>query len=254
MSVINKYLFQILILIFTLGWWFGYSFFDYWPYYCIILAVFITYISIGSFSLKSQIFISSLYKKTNTDGLISLTFDDGPCPNTLKVLEILKRENQKATFFCIGHKIEEHPEIFEKIIAHGHEVGNHSYSHHNLSPLFPIDNIHQEISKTNELIEGKTGKINGLYRPPFGVMTPKIAEVVRQLKLNVIGWSIRSLDTVRTPDQTINHINGRLKSGDVVLLHDDREDCPYIVEEVIRFMKKNAMKSVSISELFQLKV
>ena len=125
---------------------------------------------------------------------ISLTFDDGPGIYTLEILDLLKKYNVKATFFCIGKNIEMYPEIIKQIIDEGHLIGNHSYGH---SPFFDFYNakkIIEEIQKTDTLLEKLTSKKINFFRPPYGVTTPSIRRAIKITGHKVIGWNIRSLD------------------------------------------------------------
>ncbi|TEB41353.1 polysaccharide deacetylase family protein, partial [Flavobacterium circumlabens] len=125
---------------------------------------------------------------------IALTFDDGPGPFTVEVLELLKKYNANATFFCIGKNIENHPEIVKQIIEEGHLVGNHSYSHSKFFDFYNAAAITKELQKTDSLLEKFTpGKVK-FFRPPYGVTTPSIRRALKITGHQVIGWNIRSLD------------------------------------------------------------
>ncbi|WP_278011707.1 polysaccharide deacetylase family protein [Flavobacterium gyeonganense] len=93
-----------------------------------------------------------------TEKKIALTFDDGPSVYTLEVLEILKKYNAKATFFCIGKNIETHPEILQKVIDEGHLFGNHSYSHSKFFDFYNAKKITEDLQKTDRLLEKLTSK------------------------------------------------------------------------------------------------
>ncbi|WP_244285442.1 polysaccharide deacetylase family protein [Flavobacterium araucananum] len=189
-----------------------------------------------------------------TEKKIALTFDDGPSKFTLDVLELLKKYDARATFFCIGKNIETHPEIVKKIIEEGHLVGNHSYSH---SPFFDFYNakkIREEIQKTDDLLEKYTsGKIN-FFRPPYGVTTPSIRRALEKTKHKVIGWNIRSLDG-GTKNQSLifNRIIKRVSPGGIVLLHDTASHSVLVLEQFLQFLQQNNYKVISIEELLNLK-
>lgn len=185
---------------------------------------------------------------------IALTFDDGPGPFTLEVLELLKKYNAKATFFCIGKNIEIHPEIVKQIIAEGHLVGNHSYSH---SPFFDFYNaaaITEELQKTDSLLEKFTpGKIN-FFRPPYGVTTPSIRRALKITEHQVIGWNIRSLDGgTKDQDLIFNRIIKRISPGGIVLLHDTASHSVLVLERFLQFLQQNNYKVISTEELLNLK-
>src|ERR1700719_4529684 len=102
---------------------------------------------------------------------IAMTFDDGPSSaNTPRLLEILKQRNIKATFFLIGQNVAANPDIVRRILAEGHEVGNHSWTHPQLSKLSD-DRVTAEITKTQDAIKDASGFTPTLLRPPYGAIT-----------------------------------------------------------------------------------
>ncbi|MCD4793433.1 MAG: polysaccharide deacetylase family protein [Bacteroidales bacterium] len=171
---------------------------------------------------------------------IHLTFDDGPDPNTTpKILKVLKKYNKKATFFCIGEKIEKHPEILKQIAEQGHEIGNHSYSHSYYFDFFRTSKVIKELDKTNKLIKKISGKDCIIFRPPFGVTNPNIAKAVKKLNLETIGWSIRSLDTVKDKKTVLKRLE-KAKPGNIVLFHDTKTNTVEILEEFLRLKNKKS--------------
>jgi len=159
--------------------------------------VFSLIIALGTYYLRFQYFLPSISKLNNKEKTISLTFDDGPNEKvTPLLLEILKKHNVKAMFFCIGRNIERNFEITKSIVDQGHVLGNHTYSHSNTFALTSYKNVASEIIRTNELIESITKQQTIYFRPPFGVTNPIIAKVVAHNRIKVIGWSFRSFDTI----------------------------------------------------------
>jgi peptidoglycan/xylan/chitin deacetylase (PgdA/CDA1 family) len=189
-----------------------------------------------------------------TEKKIALTFDDGPSIFTLEILELLKKYDAKATFFCIGKNIETHPEIIKQIITEGHLVGNHSYSH---SPFFDFYNakkITAEIQKTDTLLEKFTSKKINFFRPPYGVTTPSIRRALKITGHKVIGWNIRSLDGgTKNQNLIFNRIIKRVSPGGIVLLHDTASHSVLVLEQFLRFLQQNNYKVISIEELLNLK-
>lgn len=201
-------------------------------YFLIPILTYLTILFFGVKNICSQFFLKSKCKSEDKSK-IHLTFDDGPSPETTpKILNVLKKHNQKATFFCIGHKIEKHPEIVKQIIEQGHEVGNHSYSHSNFFDFWGSKKIISEIEQTNKLIKEITEKDCNIFRPPFGITNPHIALSVKNLKMKVIGWSIRSLDTVKTKQKVLQRIKNA-KNGDIILFHDTKEQTVEILDEFL---------------------
>ncbi len=165
---------------------------------------------------------------------IQLSFDDGPHPTiTPQILRILKKYNQKALFFCIGKNIEKYPETAKQIVQEGHKIGNHSYSHAYTFDFFSVKKVQKELQKTNEIIEKITGTECTVFRPPYGVTNPNIAKAVKNLNMQAVGWSIRSLDTLGDKESIKNRIK-KAKPGDIILFHDTKENTPEILEDFLR--------------------
>lgn len=184
---------------------------------------------------------------------MALTFDDGPNENTLSILDILKKNNVNATFFCIGKNIEKHPGILKRIMEEGHVVGNHSYSHSNFFDFYRKKRLIAEIRKTDALIESISGKKVQLFRPPYGVTNPSIRRALEVTKHKVIGWNIRSLDGILKDEKIIfARIKKRIAPGGIVLLHDTSHTVA-ILERLMLYLEENEYKVVSIEELLNIK-
>jgi peptidoglycan/xylan/chitin deacetylase (PgdA/CDA1 family) len=209
-----------------------------------LLIPFIIYsfsVFLGVKNICSQFFLN-VQCVSDDKSKIHLTFDDGPHPIiTPQILEVLKSHNQKAIFFCIGKNIEQYPEIIKQIIEQGHEIGNHSYSHSIGFDFMSTKKVSTELEKTNDLIKQFTGKSNHLFRPPFGVTNPNIAKAVKQLGMKTIGWSIRSLDSVKSKPVIMKRIQ-KANLGDIVLFHDTKEHTLEILEEFLRSIGKESTK------------
>ncbi|OXG03398.1 peptidoglycan/xylan/chitin deacetylase (PgdA/CDA1 family) [Flavobacterium araucananum] len=241
----------LLLLLFLLNF---YVAINIW-WFVVIILIWLGINAIGSSRIASNYHLKAFCNNPlATEKKIALTFDDGPSKFTLDVLELLKKYDARATFFCIGKNIETHPEIVKKIIEEGHLVGNHSYSH---SPFFDFYNakkIREEIQKTDDLLEKYTsGKIN-FFRPPYGVTTPSIRRALEKTKHKVIGWNIRSLDG-GTKNQSLifNRIIKRVSPGGIVLLHDTASHSVLVLEQFLQFLQQNNYKVISIEELLNLK-
>lgn len=225
-------------------------------YFIALLFCWLVLTTIGSFHIKWNYHITSLNNNFKIDrGEVSITFDDGPNEQfTPLVLQLLKDYNVKATFFCIGKNIEANPELFKKIIAEGHSVGNHTYSHDTSFGFFKTTKVVNELLKTNAIIKEHSGLEARLFRPPFGVTNPRINRALRSIKLQSIGWSIRSFDTTsKSSEVIINSIKKSVKNGDVILLHDTSEKTVAILEQLLIFLREKHMVSVTIPTLFNIK-
>lgn len=220
--------------------------------YPFLLFVWFIITMLGSTLIGWNYHLSSLHRnKTIKENKIAITFDDGPDPEfTPKVLSLLKKYNTKATFFCIGRHIEANPELFRELIADGHTVGNHTYSHSNRFGFFSSDEVTSELTKTNAIVKELSGLDLRLYRPAFGVTNPNIKKALRLTKLTSIGWNKRSLDTTSFSEKTIlKRITRNLKKGDVILLHDTSSKSVAVLEHLLLFLQTKEIQSVTIGEL-----
>ncbi len=219
-------------------------------------AVWLAITAIGSFFIQMNYHLTSLnWNKNNTENSISLTFDDGPDPVfTPKTLDLLKKYQAKATFFCIGQKANQYPEIIQRIVAEGHTLGNHTFGHAVGFGFFGTNRVINELNLTHQTVAETTGLRMIMYRPAFGVTNPMIERAVKQLRLVSIGWSVRSLDTTsRSSGQVLRRITSQLKRGDVVLLHDTSQKTLVVLEQLLLFLQQKKLESVTVDQLLNLK-
>ncbi|PBJ12649.1 polysaccharide deacetylase family protein [Flavobacterium sp. ACN6] len=225
-----------------------------WCFFAVIF-IWIGINAFGSSRISSNYHVKAFCNNPlEKDKKIALTFDDGPSPYTLEVLELLKKYNAKATFFCIGTNIEKHPEIVKQIIAEGHLVGNHSYSHSKFFDFYTAKKITEEIQKTDALLEKFTSKKITFFRPPYGVTTPSIRRALKVTGHKTIGWNIRSLDGgTKNQELIFNRIIKRVSPGGIVLLHDTASHSVLVLEQFLQFLQQNNFEVISIEELLNLK-
>ena len=224
-----------------------------WWAFLLPLMLWITVAGLGSAFIASNYHVKALCKGTTTAKETAITFDDGPHPETEKVLDLLKQYEAKGTFFCIGSQIEKHPRIFKRIISEGHTVGNHSYSHSTSFGFFNTQKVLDEIQLTDVSIEKNTGKKAKLFRPPFGVTTPSIAGALKVSGHNTMGWNIRSLDTVIDDEEKIlERIKKRLAPGSIILLHDTSTKTVRVLEQLLIFLKEKNYEAITADRLLNI--
>lgn len=223
------------------------------PWSILIVGVFwLGLTSLGVFDIRLSYFIPVFYRKKTDDNTIALTFDDGPTSFTPAILDLLDRYDAKATFFCIGQQMEQYPEIVSRIHQEGHLIGNHTYSHSNFFGFFGSSKVKTEIHKTDLLIRKNTQKENQYFRPPFGITNPHIAKALKQTGHLVIGWNIRSLDTViGDKNKILDRITKKLKPGSIVLLHDTSEKTVAVLEQLLHVLEKKNYTLVTIEKLLK---
>jgi peptidoglycan/xylan/chitin deacetylase (PgdA/CDA1 family) len=188
----------------------------------------------------------------NVDGpYIAMTFDDGPSPETTpRLLDILKQRNIKATFFMIGQNAERNPAIVKRILAEGHEIGNHSWTHPQLSKLSD-DRVTEEINKTQNAIKDASGYTPVILRPPYGAITARQKEwIEKQFGLSVIIWSVDPFDWKRPGASVIEQrILAGARPGAIVLSHDIHKQTVDAMPATLDALAAKGFKFVTVSQL-----
>ncbi len=221
--------------------------------YILLFLLWAGLVALGAFHIALGFFGSNISKLRTSKSEILLSFDDGPDPvYTLQILEILKKHQAKAVFFCIGRKILEHPHIIKQIVAEGHLIGNHTFSHEIKFTNLPLVYVKKELSQTeNALTELGITSLK-LFRPPFGVTNPTIVAAAKAMNLKIIGWSKRSLDTVLIdPEKILIRISNNIQAGDIILFHDTIPITPQVLDT---FLQRTAQKGFSHDALETLKL
>jgi peptidoglycan/xylan/chitin deacetylase (PgdA/CDA1 family) len=155
-------------------------------------------------------------------GEIALTFDDGPDPElTPQVLDLLDRHGARATFFCIGERAAEHPEVVREIVRRGHAVENHSRGHRLTFACLGLGGMRREIESAQRTISEIAGRAPRFFRPPMGIRSPLLDPVLHATGLRLVSWTRRGFDTNRDDDAEVTGLLTRdLAAGDILLLHD----------------------------------
>jgi peptidoglycan/xylan/chitin deacetylase (PgdA/CDA1 family) len=151
-----------------------------------------------------------------------MTFDDGPDPSvTPALLDLLDELGVKATFFCIGRNVLEHPDLARRILQRGHEIGNHSFGHPWWLNFLRAGTMLNEMRHAQDAIASVTGEPPRFYRPPRGLTNIHVAKALRGIPLRVVGWDARALDQyARESDVVVRRILRSARDGSIVLLHD----------------------------------
>lgn len=163
---------------------------------------------------------------------IYLTFDDGPNPDSTEIiLDILKKQEVQATFFCLGEKVEKHQAIF-KLIQNNHAVGNHGYSHEN-GLFMNAKKFISNIDKAHELIKSP------FFRPPYGKINPFQYHVIKQ-KYNLVLWTDMpgDFDASVSKERLLKRLLNTIKPSRVVVLHDDRRVMDKLIYALPKFIEE----------------
>ena len=180
--------------------------------------------------------------------ILALSFDDGPDPtNTPKILDALKKENAKATFFVLGSQAQKYPNLIKRIAKEGHAIGNHSFSH---IAKTSVAGAVSELDKTNQAI----GFVPDMFRPPYGIRNGEMAKLALSRKMAVILWTITAADTATRDSKVIaNNIIFTPNPGDIALLHDGPGHLPTAnaVPTILKELKAKGWKFVTLPTLLQ---
>ncbi len=182
---------------------------------------------------------------------VALTFDDGPSAKlTPKLLDMLKQRGIKATFFLVGQNAAEYPDIVKREVAEGHEVGNHSWSHPQLTKL-SADGVAAQIEKTNAAIRTAIGHDPGVMRPPYGATNAKLDHRLNdQYGLKVILWDVDPLDwKYRNSARVEREILSQTKPGSIILVHDIHATSVAAMPDTLDALIAKGYKFVTVSEL-----
>ncbi len=187
---------------------------------------------------------------------IALTFDDGPHTKyTLEILDILKKYDATATFFIIGENAERNPEIIDKIIQAGCEVGNHTWSHAYLDKQSKED-VYNELLKTDELLEKLTGERPKVFRPPGGRANDSVLEIADLFGYTTVLWSKDTRDWSCPPvsDIILSALDNPV-DGDIILFHDynaKSSPTPKALTKILPKLLEQGYKTVTVSQLLNL--
>jgi peptidoglycan-N-acetylglucosamine deacetylase len=225
-----------------------------WWYFILLLGIRFLFLLVGSSFMQLNYHVKAYCRNPNEkEKKIALTFDDGPNEITLQILALLKKYNAKATFFCIGKNIEQHPEILKQTFDEGHVIGNHSFSHSNFFDFYRKNRVVKELRATNKIIEKIIGKKVRFFRPPYGVTNPSISKALAVTQHYVIGWNIRSMDGIIKNEKIIyNRIEKRITPGAIVLLHDTSLTTVSVLEQLLLFLRANKYEIVGVEELLNI--
>ncbi|AEY66855.1 putative xylanase/chitin deacetylase [Clostridium sp. BNL1100] len=180
--------------------------------------------------------------------MVALTFDDGPHPQyTVQILNSLKKYNGHATFFVVGNRAEKFPAVIKQISQNGNQIGNHTYSHTKLTKLSEAG-IKKEIKKTSDILQNIIQKKPSIIRPTYGSVNNRVKS---SAGAPLILWSIDTLDwKTKSKTTTVNKVVGKVKDGDIVLMHDLYKPTAQAAEAIIQNLTAKGYKLVTIDELY----
>jgi peptidoglycan-N-acetylglucosamine deacetylase len=224
----------------------------YWSgsiFYGSYLAIFIC----GLFLIRMNFFCKAICRGRAGQKRIALTFDDGPDPvATPPLLDVLKREEIPATFFCIGENVLAHPDLSRRIAAEGHLLGNHSYTHPWYINLLSRSALSHQLDQTQDAIQSGAGTRAKYFRPPSGMTGPMFPKALARAGLTLVGWDVRSLDTVLSPQKAVDRILRLARDGSIIVLHDGDAAPQRIIEIVTAAARELRARGFTFARLDQL--
>ena len=197
----------------------------------------------------------SIHRLPTRERRIALTFDDGPSNETPRFLELLSDLDVRATFFVCGQNVERRADVARAIVAAGHELGNHSYSHPVLLAHGPR-RVRDELTRTQRVIEDATGASPSLFRPPYGVRSPALSAVQRDLDLLAVHWTVIGNDWKWKSPRIVQRVLAAACPGGIICLHDghgareiaDRRQTLDAVREIVTELKRAGYDFVTVGE------
>lgn len=193
----------------------------------------------------TSLYSSAVWRFTETGRVVYLTFDDGPIPEmTPWVLDILRKENIRATFFCVGENVMKYPEVYRQILADGHSVGNHTYNHWQGLKHRDADYF-RNIEKAGEYIN------SDLFRPPHGWLKTSQYRFLKK-KFRIIMWDLITCDYDKrfSPEAVFRNITDFVRPGSIITFHDSIKAQPNLTEvlpRAIRWLKEQGYRFEAIS-------
>ena len=215
---------------------------------------------------RSRVFGASRYRGPGARRSIALTFDDGPSPGTLELLDYLAGQKVCATFFQCGANVARHPEIARAVHAAGHEIGNHTYTHARLAPRLgwqPVfrspQSIYEEFATTQALLQGQVGVCPRLLRAPYGLRWLGLRSAQRRLGLQGVMWTVIGHDWEWDAAAITELVLGKATAGGIVCLHDGRDIRPNpdigptleAVRRIVPELKRRGFCFETVSELLR---
>ena len=235
-----------------------------WPWWVLALpgAALVWLVADGMLRPRSSLFYPTFTHGVRSSGCVALTFDDGPDPVvTPQVLDVLARYRAHATFFVIGKALTAQPDLARRMLAEGHALGNHSWQHSRWQNFRQFRWQWRELEQGEQALAAlQGGERPYLYRPPVGLKRPELACAVWQRGLTLVAWSLHSRDTfARNPVCVARRVLGKIRAGDIVLLHDGhdragrrREHCVETVRLILDGLHARGERCVTVPELLQI--
>ncbi|MBA3827670.1 MAG: polysaccharide deacetylase family protein [Taibaiella sp.] len=229
----------------------------HWGIYLIIIIGLYTFaVVLGCIKISLSFFLPVYCNAKTQEKVVALSFDDGPDDKyTPLILEILKKYNVPATFFCIGKHIKGNEQLIKRMHDEGHAIGNHSYTHNFWFDVYSTKSMLAEMKYTDDDIKAIIGQKPLLFRPPYGVTNPNLSKAIKIGGYSPIGWSIRSMDTIaKNERKLLEGITEKINPGDIILLHDNISITASILSSLIEKIQQRGYRIIRLDKMLKLEV
>lgn len=221
----------------------------WWPI-ILFVPIYLVWVIYGSVTIHSNFFMDVVCS-VDKPKQIALTFDDGPDPeNTPRMLDLLDSKGVKGTFFLLGRNVTQHEGLTKEIRDRGHIVANHTDTHPLHWGLMSGKALEKEVVQTGIKIKKAIGLTPNFFRPPFGVINPRVVNMVKKLNLEVIGWDLRSRDGGPLKrDQIYKMVRQQLETSSILLFHDTNPETYFALERILDDCKNLGLEIVPLDQL-----
>ena len=226
------------------------------PLLTVAIALFYIVLCVGACFFPQMNFLGPVISRGSSGkNEVAVTFDDGPSEfTTMKILDLLDRYSVKATFFVSGCNARQFPDLISEIIRRGHSIGNHSMTHDPFVMLKSYHVLYREVNDAKRVLQ-KMGIDALTFRPPVGIINPKLPSILTHLGLVCVTFSCRARDAgnVRMKNLAVKILK-KVKGDDIILLHDKpprrpEDDLALEVEKILSGLISKGLRIVPLSEL-----
>lgn len=202
--------------------------------------------------LFSLTFLALPAKAAYGSRYVALTFDDGPSGiYTERLLDGLAIRGARCTFLLCGYRMEQYPELTQRIFSEGHEIGYHGYSHDSMESM-SRRSIAKELMDSQQLLPEDCDPV--FFRPPGGLVSDAVRQVAKARQLALLSWSVDPRDwAMKSSSAIATAVLSRVKDGDIILLHDMKNSSVYAALEIVDVLQEKGYRFVTASELVRLR-
>jgi len=219
----------------------------------LLLVAYLVIFILGVSMLKLNFFVRATCRGDSAARRVALTFDDGPDPvATQNLLEVLRNHQIKATFFPIGIKARDYPQMIKQVDQEGHILGNHSFRHAWWTNFLFSGGLDREMRMAQEAIEAVVGKSPAYFRPPMGLTNPHLQRALKKHGLSVVGWDVRPFDTKASTEKVIERVLKKMRNGSIIVLHETGRiptDLVRLTDELVTKIKERRYTFSDLEEL-----